>query len=392
MVAAYAALPLVLYFSGLENPYFLQLAELTAAGALCVVAGARIGLFDRIATGVVWRARVDRDRFLLLVWGAFIGFVLIASATAERIPIVAALHGADPETIAVLRERFLKAREGWQSSFVYVNALLAGALVPYALALMMLHRHPRRWLCFGFFVLYCLSFVEKAFFLRAAIPLLYLVAQQRIRSVMRPELLLGGALALLTLATVASGLGGDSGGRDTDEFFSAHFVPQGPLAFLGWRAVAVPVVTAADALRVHEEEYGGRMLMGATSTVMAGAFGVQRVDVERDVFAAQWGQNETETGNANSVYLTEAFLNFGWYGVVAFSLLVGILLRVFATSHDEGLRSLWMLFCFGLFVAPLTGMLFSNGFLPVILLSGATSLMDPATHEASAPELGESVG
>jgi hypothetical protein len=146
------------------------------------------------------------------------------------------------------------------------------------------------------------------------------------------------------------------------------------------------VVTAADALRVFDEEYGGRPLLGASSSLLAGLFGLERVNVEREIFAFQWGQNETETGNANSVYLTEAFLNFRWAGVVVFSLVVGLVLRLFARSRDEALRSLWPLFCFTIFVAPLTGTLFSNGFLVVIALSLVVALQDGGEPAAGAPE------
>ena len=119
--------------------------------------------------------------------------------------------------------------------------------------------------------------------------------------------------------------------------------------------------------------------MGATSTVIAGLTGKEKIQFERDVFAAQWGQNETGTGSSNSLYVTEAFVNFGHAGVVIFSVLVGLILRFFAQSKDEAFRSLWMLFALGVYTAPLTGMLFSNGFLVLMLIS-ARIRFDPAPH------------
>ncbi|WP_176062230.1 hypothetical protein [Anaeromyxobacter diazotrophicus] len=366
---AYVVVPLAVYLAGLENEYFLQLAKLGAVGAACVLIGTRLPFFDRLNRSEDQKRVLGMEPFLAAVWGGFLVFVVLVCVTAERIPFVAALQGADRETISTLREQFLKAREGWQASFVYVNAALAGALVPYSLALLLLHRHRFRWLFFGFFLVYCISFVEKSFFLRAAIPLLYLTVQRRIASLIRPGLVLAGGLALLLLVTVASGIGTSDSDRGGDEYFSATYIPEGPLGMLGWRAVAIPVITAADALRVFEQEYSSTLLMGATSSLLAGTFGLERVKFERDVFAAQWGQNETETGSANSVFLTEAFVNFGWVGAVVFSLFVGVLFRIFARSQDEALRALWMIFAYALYAAPLIGILFSNGYALVLLLS-----------------------
>ncbi len=377
IVGTYSALPLaVLFVSGIENEYFVTLAELAAVGALCIFVGSRLGVLDGFCRALFPIFRVEVTPFVIVVWGAFLLFIAVACVTAERIPLVAALQGADPETLVVLRERFLKAREGWQGSFVYINALLTGALVPYSIVLMLLHRHRYRWLCLGLFFLYCVSFIEKVYFLKIAIPLAYVVAQGLISTKVRPRTVVAGGVGVLAIVTILSGVG-TTGTREGDgEFFSSGFGAGSPLSFMLWRAVAVPVFTAADALRVFDQDFGGRPLMGASSSFLAAVLGLERVDVEREVFAAQWGQTETQTGNANSVYLTEAFVNFGYVGVIAFSLLIGLVFRFFAASRDEALRSLWMLFAFSVFVSGFTGTLLSNGFVALFMLSAAVVFED----------------
>lgn len=384
LVVTYVLLPLGVYLLGVEHEFFLQLAGVSALGAACIWLGSRLPVLDRLVVDDLAKRGVALDAFLVVVWGSFVLFVVLVVATAERIPFIAALQGADPETVAFLRERFLKAREGWQSVFVYVNALLAGTLVPYSLALMLLRRHRWRWLALAFFVIYSLSFVEKVFFLRAAIPVLYLVAQRVVPTSVKPRTVFAGGLLLLAMATVTAGTGTLRDEAAGGDFFTTRFAAQGPLAFLAWRAVAIPVLTAADALRVFQEEHGGRNLGGASSSMLAGVLGKERVNVERQVFAAQFGEAETGTGSANSVFVTEAFINFGWFGVAAFSLLVGLILRIFAASQDEALRSLWMFFAFGVFVSPLTGVLFSNGFLMIIALSLLVRFDELAAEEAPA--------
>ena len=380
----YVLLPLGVYLLGVEHEFFLQLAEVSAMGAACIWLGSRLPFLDRLVVDDPAKRGVALDAFLVVVWGSFVLFVLLVVGTAERIPFLAAIQGSDPETVALLRERFLKAREGWQSVFVYVNALLAGTLVPYSLALMLLRRHRWRWLALGFFLVYCLSFVEKVFFLKAAIPVLYLVAQRLVPTRLKPRTVLAAGVLMLAAGTVAAGSGTLRDEATGGDFFTTGFAAQGPLAFVAWRAVAIPVLTAADALRVFQEEHGGRNLGGASSSMLAALLGKERVNVERQVFAAQFGEAETGTGSANSVYVTEAFINFGWIGVAVFSLLVGLILRIFAASQDEALRSLWMLFAFGVFVSPLTGVLFSNGFLMILALSLLVRFDEPAAEKVPA--------
>lgn len=361
LLATYSLAPLAIAI-GLDAPIsFKQLAAVAAVAAAAVWLGARIRFADRLIDGRMPRIVVSANGFIAVVWTMFVLFVLVAWVTAEQIPLVAALRGADPDTIAVLREQFLKAREGWQSSFVYINAMLSGALIPYSIAFMFLHRLRVRWLAFAFFIVYCVSFVEKAFFMKAALPLLYLVAQRRVRLPISPAKLAWSIVGVLILVTVFSGAGSAAGGGG-DAFFAVTYAPQGPLQHLIWRSVAIPIVTAADAFRVLDENFGGHVLWGATSSFVSALFGIQRIEFERVVFAAQWGQNETGTGSSNSVFITEAFVNFGWFGVVLFSLSVGLLMRLFARSQDQAFRALWPLFVLGVYTSGLIGLLLSNGF------------------------------
>jgi hypothetical protein len=60
--------------------------------------------------------------------------------------------------------------------------------------------------------------------------------------------------------------------------------------------------------------------------------------------------------------MIDAYVNFGWPGVVAFAFFVGQSLRWFHKSQDEAFKSLWLIYCFALFSGPLIGMLLSNGY------------------------------
>jgi hypothetical protein len=201
------------------------------------------------------------------------------------------------------------------------------------------------------------------------LPLFYLVAQGRIRLIVKPSTLLLAMAGILVAVTFFSGVGTISSAGETD-FFSAKYIPQSPLEYLLWRSVAIPLVTAADAIQLFYMDFDGEVFRGATSSLLCVLFGIERIEFERLVFAAQWGQNATGSGSSNSVYITEALVNFGLCGVIGFSCLVGMILRMFAKSRDEAFRSLWLIFCFGLYTSGLIGQLFSNGFILLFFQSG----------------------
>lgn len=80
------------------------------------------------------------------------------------------------------------------------------------------------------------------------------------------------------------------------------------------------------------------------------------------------GQNFTGTGSSNALYIIEAFINFGFYGVILFSIIIGLVFRFFRESDDPAFKSIWPLFTFGVLVSGLLGQLFSNGFLLLFIL------------------------
>jgi hypothetical protein len=369
ILGAYAFLPVILHLSGVANEYFLKLAWLSCVGVLCIYIGVLLPVpLDRLPKVIL-----NPEPFLFAIFVLFSTFVLLACLTATQIPLIASLRGADAATIALLREQFLKAREGYQASFVYINAIFSGFLIPYSLALMFLNRYRFRWVCFAAFLLYTISFSEKVFFLKAVLPLFYLIIQKRIHSILGPSAMVACMAGLLFPVTAVSAVTAVSrlGSLDNPggQFFSAQYIPNSPTEYMIWRAFSIPLVTAADAIRVFSEEFDDEPFKGATSTLLAKATDRELVPFERKVFAAQWGQNETGTGSSNSVYLTEAYVNFGVPGVVVFSIVVGIILRFFARTRDIAFQSLWMLFALNVYVAGLIGTLMSNGLIVMLFLA-----------------------
>jgi hypothetical protein len=102
--------------------------------------------------------------------------------------------------------------------------------------------------------------------------------------------------------------------------------------------------------------------MGRTSGLISFLFGMERVNVEKDVHAEQFG-GFNETANANAFFLTEGYINFGMAGVIAFGVLAGLTLRFFKDSKNIAFSAIWPLYAIGLFNASMLAMMFSSGFL-----------------------------
>jgi hypothetical protein len=366
VILSYVLVPIWFYLqTGMDNGYTeLALIAATASGAIA------LGFLGREGKPLVGKLELELGTFIAMIWIPFLITAALIVATAPAIPLLTALRGGSPDLIALQREEFLKSREGLAGVFVYLNAFFTGAIVPYSIALMFVNKFRYRWLLTILFLVYSLSFVEKAFFLKVLLPLLYLFSTGMVRSKFGPKTTISVSMAILLFVTTISGAGSaDTVGTSAD-FFSATYAPSSPFAHIVWRSLAVPVFTAADALRVFDIYFDGHALYGATSSFVASVSGMKRILFERIVFEFQWGQNETGTGSSNSVYITEAFVNFRWIGVVVFSLFIGRSLRVFAQSRDEAFRSIWPLYVMGLYSSGLLGQLLSNGFI-LLLIIGA---------------------
>jgi hypothetical protein len=296
----------------------------------------------------------DPSRAVPFVYAVFIAFgvfVALTIATAPSIPLLKALTGAGVDAVAVSREHFLKARTGWAASLPYLNAMLTGSLLPYALALALLHRYRGAGCVLIGFLAYSLVFVEKAFFLRLLLPLMAVIVVSGVR---QPKLswLVAGGVALLAGNVLLSGFG-EAGIGD----------------FLLYRTLEVPVVTVADSLDFWLQRYSGEPLHGATSSLLSSAWGVHRIPFEREVFVYQYGAFETGTGSANAAYFVEAYVNFGYPGVLLLSVVLGAVLGYVGRSEDAALRCTLPLVMYTVFVGGMLGLLFSNGLLLVLLAS-----------------------
>lgn len=356
----YFLIPLAVSIVLPEVKMFDQLAMVAAASIFFVWLGSKTPLCDERFRQDAVRIGVSVTLFIAAVWIFFIFFIVITFSTAPAIPVISALSGVDANELSQQRGDFLKGREGVGQVLLYLSTFM-NTLIPYTIILMYAAKHRFRHSGAIFFFLYAVSFMQKALFLNLILPLLAFLAMQKRLNAKYVAYFLGGSIFLLVMLTYLSHSGAEepqvSGG-----FFTAVYAPSDPVDYFLWRSFAVPIFTAADSLLVHAEQFGGQLLMGATSSFIAGVAGIERINLERFVFEHQFG-SWNEIANSNAVFFVDAYVNFGWIGVGIFGFIVGQIFRWFRKSDDFAFKSQWPIFAFILFSAPLLGMLLSNGWL-----------------------------
>lgn len=353
--------------SGNINTYGSTVAKITLVSNFFVLLGIFVHFNLSLQTKFIL---LSYETTVKIIFSIFIMFISLCFITAEKIPLISSLQGADSLTLSIARAKFLKAREGWQQSFVYINAILGGGIVPYLICLAFERGYKYKYLLLFIFFLYSISFLEKAYFLKIGLPLFFFYYTRSKRKIVFAATSITIIVFLLTLMSFLAGKGINVDVIDNDEsFFSAYYVSQTPFEKIIWRAVVIPVVTSIDAIKLFYEKYSGQFLLGSTNSTISLLFGMKRIEYEREVFSSQWGQGEGGTGAANSVFVTEAFVNFGYIGVILFSFIVGRIIFYFSINKYLSMKAISFLFIYSIFNSGLLSTLLSNAYLVLLLIS-----------------------
>lgn len=143
----------------------------------------------------------------------------------------------------------------------------------------------------------------------------------------------------------------------------------GRLMFILNRIFWIPYVTAYDWLGFFHEKLEGNYLFGKTSAFLAGIGGEVKFPMEREVFKYQFGASGPQTAAANASFLVDAFVNFGWLGVVVYAALFATLTWIVVVQANPAMMACYYYFVFQVSMGGLSGVLFSNGMLLLICVS-----------------------
>ena len=358
----FAIVPYIFLHSSLPE-YVELLTKITIASVLSFLIALNLPFGYRLK---LLRLKLNFNSTIYVFFSIFLLLIVVVFSTAEKIPIIESIKGADAADLSYYRELFLKSRTGWQSSLVYFNAIITGAILPYLIAIAFERNHRHKFIFAALFFLYCISFIEKAYFIKLAIPVFFVYLSQVHN---KKIFIVKGSIIIFILTFFMFLLSGSAIENVSDDpFWSMAFTPVSPMEQLFFRSIVVPIITSLDALRVFIEDFKGSYFYGSTSTFLALITGQERINFERSLFEVQFGQNLTETGNANSTFMIEAYINFGLPGVILFSFILGKLIRFAIKSKDIAMLSIMPLFIFYLYNAGLIGTMLSNGFLFLFLI------------------------
>lgn len=353
-----------------DDPYFLLLSKLSVVAALGIFLGhkrykLKAGQFSKKINAVGLFRKSNYD-FVVLNFFIFVFLFLVFSISENSIPIIGALLGDDASSLSEQRGAFLKQRSGFMNIVSYAFSLYVSSIMPFCIAILFEMRHSLRYFALALMIFVSISFLVKAMFLNFFLPLLALyVSRNTISNRKIIFLLTLGMFFLLMMISLAGFNDSENEFLDPETFFSVSYGSSSPINFLFWRSIAIPLLTARDTLFVHGEQLGSQLLFGTTSGFISLLTGQEQINLERMVFAHQFG-GWNDIGNANSVFITDAYVNFGILGVFLFGLIVGRLLLLFSLYSPPPLSYMSLLFAFFLIGASLISILLSGGFFILI--------------------------
>jgi len=362
------------------------------------------------------------DWWIKAISGAYFLFVIYAVMGSEKIALWEAINGASSTDIANARETLFKVRTGWEQSLIYFNSLFSSALMPFVLVVSYLEKKSYRHILLALFVISLLPSLEKALAIKAFLPLIvvafngylsrrsgylfivlmvslvigttYLTKMGKIDPLQQANskhYIVGAELTRLIQKVQLKVESGQEGASPElqkllDEQamqakLQVKYFPFGndnQVKFMMNRILWIPYITAYDWLGYFHEKMHDEHLNGRTSLVVSALTGQHQYSMEKEVFIYQFGANGPPTAAANAIFLVDAFVNFGWFGVALFAALIATLTRLIDWLDNPAAKACYFYFAYQVALGGLFGVLFSNGLLLLLMLA---LFMKPRTFD-----------
>ena len=327
------------------------------------------------------------------VFGAYFIIIIYAVLSSEKIALLEALRGASGVDISYAREALFKTRSGWERSLVYLFALFSSVLVPYFLVICYLGRKKYRHVLLVLFILSLIPSMEKALIIKPLLPLCLIAFNgylPRRYSYIFPALLLVFIFGTTHLSSISGGGGTDDVAAvdqkgfilsDSGELLGVdptvvrHYKKYFPFGvdssskYLVNRVLWIPYVTAYDWIRYFHDKLDSEHLYGRTSLLVSTLTFQTKYPMEHEVFSYQWGGQNIPTATANANFLVDAFVNFGWTGVLVFAAGFGAITALIASLNNPAAKACYYFFAYQVAGGGLMAVLFSGGLAIFVLLA-----------------------
>ena len=362
VIIFYIVTPIYITFVN-NDKFYMQLAIISVIFCMFIKIGVLIeGFLPKI---LYRRIQVNKSKFIFYSFITFSIFAIYSFYTAGGIPLVQIFYGLDGD---LLRGELFKGRNGVERILLYLSAFFTYVILPLSLLYAFQLRQRYRFLLLALSVIFSIATLQKALVLNMLFPLItLLIIEKKLK--IRYVIMVGMILFLYFIIMIELTIGSERVRPTYDlmSFFSPSYKYGGAIDYFVWRLVAVPIYTARDTLLVFEEHLLGIYLSGGTSSFLSFLFGVDNVNIEKLVFAYQFGGFNV-LANANSFSGVALFVDFGYLGLVVFGLFGGIIFQLLQNNQDTAIRAMGYLMAYKLMNAPLVGLILGNGFLLVFLI------------------------
>ncbi len=276
----------------------------------------------------------------LSIYFTVIGY---ACFKAPQIALFASFKGASIMDLSILREQFLRTGVGFERVPLYIYTICITSVIPLIIAQLFLTKKRTRFVILFLFILSLLLTLEKGRALVGMLPLIVLHANRG--KLKKSYTILACLIVVIAITSILArgGLTNADGGNMPDKMAS---VPEkynvfpgktGQAYYLINRVIYIPYMTAIDWLDYKNQILNDRKMHGQSIGAVAKLMHLEKINLEREVFAFEWGQNMTGTGSANTAYYIDAYLNFGVIGVVLYSFLLAFIIKICVASNNKAL-------------------------------------------------------
>ncbi|MGK9414785.1 hypothetical protein ACSSUR_01310 [Pseudomonas cedrina] len=284
----------------------------------------------------------------------FVIVIICACRSTAAVPILEAFKGASASELADYRNSFMRGQAGSGQLINYLYAIFLQALMPFAVSYFFWVGHKFRHFVIAIFIIGASLSLSKGIFLCIAAPMIAVYLMKR-RWLSAAGVLGGFVVSAALMYFIASGALGASLEKsnfttykpvvleapkeavlqsDVPDQYNL-FTKKNQTLLIVNRIIWIPYVTALDWFRYQELKMGDSYLLGKSIRPLAYLSDSKRVYLEKEVAELQWGGPSGATSNA--VFFADAWLNWGALGVIVYSMLLALTIKLIITSNNKAL-------------------------------------------------------
>lgn len=321
----------------------------------------------------------------------FTGVFLLAAyyIFSETMPaIFAEILGSDM-TASQLRAAATKGKSGIDS---IINGLFyASSYIGISFLALIFFFEERKYKWFVFFIVVFLLVLngQKSRFIIPLLPIMILLIQNnKFKNVSRLFVIGAGTLFLLMLSLNFLEIGSNSGHFvviDTHQRLTQGgrdlFVNQTPLKFIVHRMVWIPYITAIDWFR-YIDTVLTENLMGATIPIFSNILGLERINLDNEVFKFQFNASSGSLGAANTFFAFDTVANFGYIGLLILSPIFGVIFGLIWKGLPRPFNLMVFLWLYSFQSSSFQAIFLGGGMFIVLFLILAKNIIQPRIHLA----------